>query len=117
MLDQDAVEAIILTLFMAGGPVVAWIQTRAANRKEITPHQVEEAVVSKAAEDLGIADRWKSYADDVEKRLDQRIKELELSLAATRHSKDRVIAYASELRSHIQKQEPPPPPPWPSDID
>jgi hypothetical protein len=117
VLDKDAVEAIILTLFMAGGPVVAWIQTRAANKKEITPKEVEETVVAKAAEDLGIADRWKSYADDVEQRLDQRVKELEESLTSTRQSKDRVMAYASVLRSHIQKQEPPPPPPWPSNID
>ena len=117
MIGQDAVVAIIVALFMAGGPVVVWIQTRAANRKEITPKQAEETMVTQAAEDLGISERWKNYADGIEDRLSERIKELEGSLNHSRHSKDVAIAYIDVLRSHIHNQKPPPPPPWPPGID
>lgn len=114
---QDAVVAIIVALFMAGGPVVVWIQTRAANRKELTPQQADQAMAIKVAENVGIADRWMNYADGIEARLTERIDELEKSLGDERHAKDKAIAYINELRSHIHRHDPPPPPPWPPGID
>ena len=114
---QDAVVAIIVALFMAGGPVVVWIQTRAANRKELTPQQAEETMAVKVAENIGIADRWMNYADGIESRLSERIDELEKTVSEERRSKDKAISYINDLRSHIHRHDPPPPPPWPPGID
>ena len=114
---QDAVVAIIVALFMAGGPVVVWIQTRAANRKELTPQQADQAMAIKVAENVGIADRWMHYADGIEARLTERIDELEKTVGEERRSKDKAISYINDLRSHIHRHDPPPPPPWPPGID
>lgn len=116
MTPTDAVVAIIVSLFVAGGPVVAWINARAAKQPRITTEQVEIQSTSTAAKELGIEDRWKEYADEVEERLDKRIAALEDSLKKSRESFDASMRYVEILREHIYKELPPPPPPWPSDI-
>ena len=116
MTPVDATVAIIVSLFVAGGPVVAWINARAAKRPQITTEQVEIQSTSAAAKELGIEDRWKEYADEVEKRLDKRIATLESTLKKSRETFDASMRYVEILREHIYKDLPPPPPPWPSDI-
>lgn len=113
---MDAAVAIIVSLFVAGGPVVAWINARAAKQPSITTEEVEIQSTSTAAKELGIEDRWKEYADEVEKRLERRIANLETNLVQSRKSFDAAMRYVSTLRDHIYKELPPPPPPWPSDI-
>lgn len=113
---MDAAVAIIVSLFVAGGPVVAWINARAAKQPRITTEQVEIQTTSEAAKELGIEDRWKEYADEVERRLDKRVANLEDTLKKSRESFDASMRYVEILREHIYKELPPPPPPWPSDI-
>ena len=112
----DAAVAIIVSLFVAGGPVVAWINARAAKKPSITTEQVEIQSTSAAAKELGIEDRWKEYADEVEKRLDKRIAALEDALKKSRDNFEASMRYVEILRDHIYKELPPPPPPWPRDI-
>ena len=116
MTAMDAAVTIIVSLFLAGGPVVAWINARAAKQPRITTEQAEIQSTSTAAKELGIEDRWKEYADEVEQRLDKRIAALEQSLKKSRESFDASMRYVEILRDHIYKELPPPPPPWPSDI-
>ena len=112
----DAAVAIIVSLFVAGGPVVAWINARAAKKPPITTEQVEIQSTSAAAKELGIEDRWKQYADEVEERLDKRIAALEDALKKSRDNFEASMRYVEILREHIYKELPPPPPPWPRDI-
>ena len=116
MSTMDAAVTIIVSLFLAGGPVVAWINARAAKQPRITTEQAEIQSTSTAAKELGIEDRWKEYADEVEQRLDKRIAALEQSLKKSRESFDASMRYVEILRDHIYKELPPPPPPWPRDI-
>ena len=116
MSTMDAAVTIIVSLFLAGGPVVAWINARAAKQPRITTEQAEIQSTSTAAKELGIEDRWKEYADEVEQRLDKRIAALEQSLKKSRESFDASMRYVEILRDHIYKELQPPPPPWPSDI-
>ena len=116
MNPMDAAVTIIVSLFVAGGPVVAWINARAAKRPRLTTEQVEIQSTSTAAKELGIEDRWKEYADEVEERLDKRIAALEDALKKSRESFDASMRYIATLRDHIYKELPPPPPPWPNDI-
>lgn len=112
----DAVVAIILSLFVAGGPVVALINARAAKKPEMTTNDAEIQTTSAAAKELGIEERWKKYADEVEVRLSNRIALLDKKLMDKTKAHDSMIQYAQVLRGHIIKQLPPPPPPWPDDI-
>lgn len=116
MNNVDAVVAITIALFAAGGPLVAWINARAAGKPTITTEQVEMQVTETAAKDLGIEERWKSYADEVEKRMIARERSNKEDLARAREAFDAPMRYVEDLREHIYKELPPPPPPWPKDI-
>lgn len=117
MNSTDAVVSILLTLFMAGGPVVAWINARAAKQPTITTKEVELQATTTAAKELGIEERWRAYADNIEVRLNARVDGLERELHETRLSRDRAYAYAAVLRGHIHEEKGPPAPPWPSDLN
>lgn len=116
MTTQELVVAVMVAFFAAGGPLVAWINARAASKPRVTTDQAEIEVVAKTAQDLGIEERWKKYADDVEDRLNERINDLESRLTRTRTSLDVSVEYNRVLRNHIHDELPPPPPPWPDGI-
>lgn len=116
MTTMEAVVAIIVGLFVAGGPASVYINARAAKKASISTDQAENNAIDNLAADLGIDERWRKYADELEDRLDERIARLEASLSAARRTTDIALAYAEVLRGHIQNRFPPPPPPWPQDI-
>lgn len=112
----EGIVSIIIALFVAGGPVVTWINARAKKKEEITTKQAEVEVISSAAEDAGIAHRWEEYANSIEDRLSERIKSLEDESQRNRRGKEMAVNYASLLRAHIYKQLAPPPPDWPEGL-
>lgn len=116
MSNVEAAVAIITTLFMAGGPIVAMINARAAKKPEITTFEADVNAVTETAKELGIEERWKKYADDLEARLTSQIQGLREDLLNNRRYTDSLAQYAEALRMQIQRGEGPPPLPWPDDF-
>lgn len=115
MTYPEMIAAIILALFAAGGPMVTWINARAAKKPTITTEEAEVTSVEQLVQDVGVEERWKIYSDDIEKRLNLRIDNLEEDLRRTRQSLDTAVRYAEALRVHIQLGLGPPPPEWPQE--
>lgn len=103
--------------------------------KTTTQGEVVAAQTEKVIEDNpGIAERWRAYADDIEARLEKRIKEISdenqtLIKALAEHTEmnrrhmavineqNRIVAllidYIGSLRHHIAMRFDPPAPDWP----
>lgn len=112
----EIIALILVAMLGAGGPLVAWINTRSKDQPKITTEQAEAQALEKAVEDSGIADRWQTYADRIEARLNARIDRMEKDLDASRKAHRIALAYVGDLRLHIIQQLPPPPPDMPDGI-
>ena len=81
--------------------------------------------------ELGLIDRWKSFADEAEERADRieqrvnaKIAEQDTAIADLRRrlscleAREKVLHdYAHQLRMHIEREFGPPAPPWPDDVN
>lgn len=81
--------------------------------------------------ELGLIDRWKTFADEAEERADrieqrvnQKIATQDAAIADLRRrlscleAREKVLRdYAHELRMHIERELGPPAPPWPDDVN
>lgn len=118
MTTLEAVVSIVAALLLAGGPVTTFINARAARQEKLSTAQGESNVIDAIAEDLGMTreERWRDYADDIEKRMKIEMASLREAVNKARNSTDSAVAYIDVLRDHIYKQLPPPPPPWPDNL-
>ncbi len=81
--------------------------------------------------ELGLIDRWKSFADEAEERADRIEQRVNAKIAAQDaaiadlrrrlsclEAREKVLRdYAHQLRMHIERELGPPAPPWPDDVN
>lgn len=114
MTTMESVIGLIAALFVAGGPITAYINGRALRQPKVTTAQAEQNEILTAAEDID--SRWKTFADEVQTRLLAENARLRAEVASLRAIVDILVNYANRLRTQIYRRKEPPPEDWPDGI-
>lgn len=118
-LDMSDLIKTLLTLLLGPGSIaVIWVAARAQQKGDKVPRlEAQRAKTVSTSELDTVADRWKTYADDIELRMglrvseqDERIKKLEEAVKLKDVKINGMTLYISMLQSHIYAGLGPPPP-------